>query len=92
MCSPFQVRILFAVIDILHSNNIYSTKLLGILRILLGLERNLLALFKSLKAFALNSGEMYEYILAALIVANETITLLSVEPLNCTSHEPVPPS
>lgn len=76
----------------LHSNNVYRSQLLGILRILLGLERNLLTLFKSLEAFALDCRKMYEYILAALIIANEAITLLSVEPLYCTSHEPVPPS
>ena len=75
----------------LHSNDVNRSELLGILGILLGLKANLLALFTDLEAFALDSGKMYEYILAALVIADETVTLLSVEPLHCTSHEPVPP-
>jgi hypothetical protein len=47
------------------------------------IEGNCLALFQSLEALSVDSGEMYEYILAALS-GDETITLLRIEPLNCT--------
>ena len=33
-----------------------------------------------------DGGEMHEDVLAALVVGNEAITLLCVEPLDCTVH------
>ena len=64
--------------------NIDSTKLLAVLRILLSIESNLLALFESLEAFAYDCREVYEYIIAAVVVGNKSVALFRVEPLNCT--------
>ena len=47
------------------------------------LVANSLTLFQSLEAFSLDSGEMYEYVLAALC-GNEAVALLRIKPLNCT--------
>ena len=46
-------------------------------------EGNCLAFFKSLETLAVDSGEMYEYVLAALC-GNEAVALLRIKPLNCT--------
>ena len=50
------------------------------------LKSNLLALLQGLEAIGLDGGEMHKDVLAALIVGNEAITLLCVEPLDCTVH------
>ena len=44
---------------------------------------NGLTLFQSLEAFALDSGEMYEYI-RAVLTGDKSIAFFCVEPLNCT--------
>ena len=44
---------------------------------------DLLTLFKSLEAFALDSGEMYEYVIS-VFTSDEPITFFCVEPLNST--------
>ena len=64
--------------------NVYSTKFLAVLRILLCLEGNFLTLFKSLVAFTYDCGEVYENIIATVVVGNEAIAFLCIEPLNCT--------
>lgn len=68
----------------LEFNYVNSAKLLAVLRILLCIESNLLALFKSLEAFAYDCGEVYEYVVAAVIVGDESVAFLRIEPLNCT--------
>ena len=64
--------------------DVYCTELLAVLRILLGIERNLLTLFQSLEALAYDCREMYEYVVAAVIVGDESVAFLRIEPLNCT--------
>ena len=64
--------------------DVYCTELLAVLRILLGIEGNLLALFKSLEALAYDCGEVYENVVAAVVVGNESIAFLRIKPLNCT--------
>ena len=86
---PLQVQLGTAVLLVsllfeLEFNYVNSAKLLAVLRILLCVESNLLALFKSLEAVAYDCGKVYEYFLAVSIVGDETVTLLSVKPLNCT--------
>ena len=44
---------------------------------------NGLTLFQSLEAFALDSGEMYEYI-RAVLTGDKSIAFFCVEPLYCT--------
>lgn len=48
-------------------------------------EFNSLAFFQSLEAFALDCGEMNEYI-AAIFAFNKAITLFSTKPFNFASH------
>ena len=68
----------------LEFNYVNSAKLLAVLRILLCVESNLLALFKSLEAVAYDCGEVYEYVVAAVVVGDESVAFLRIEPLNCT--------
>ena len=68
----------------LEFNYVNSAKLLAVLRILLCVESNLLALFKSLEAVAYDCGKVYEYVVAAIIVGDESVAFLRIEPLNCT--------
>ena len=63
----------------LQSGNINRAKLVGIFGIGFGFERNFLAFFQALVAVRLNSGIMYEYILAALIISDKDIAFLRVE-------------
>ena len=65
-------------------NYVYSAQLLAVLRILLGIEGNFLTLFQSLEALAYDSGEVNEYIVAAVVVGNKSVAFLRIEPLNCT--------
>lgn len=67
-----------------YYSNVGSAGLVAVCGICLGIEGNLLTLLKRLEALSIDSGEMYEYFLAGCIVGDETITLLCVEPLNCT--------
>lgn len=57
---------------------------LAVLRVSLGLKRDLLALVERLEAVALNRGEMHENILAALIVGDEAVAFFCVKPFYCT--------
>lgn len=65
-------------------NYVYSAQLLAVLRILLGIEGNFLTLFQSLEALAYDSGEVNEYVVAAVVVGNKSVAFLRIEPLNCT--------
>ena len=67
-----------------YYSNVGCTNLAAVLRISLGIESYLLALFQGLEALSVDSGEMYEYFLAGCIVGDETIALLCIEPFNCT--------
>lgn len=67
-----------------YYRNVGSTDLAAVLRITLGIESNLLALFEGLETISVDCGEMYEYFFAGCIVGDETITLLCIKPLNCT--------
>src|SRR5699024_8092469 len=53
---------------------------LAVLRVGLGLKRDLLALVERLEAFALDGGEMHENVLAALVVGDEAVALFCVKP------------
>ena len=75
---------LFSLLFELEFNYVNSAKLLAVLRILLCVESNLLALFKSLEAVAYDCGEVYEYVVAAVVVGDESVAFLRIEPLNCT--------
>ena len=75
---------LFSLLFELEFNYVNSAKLLAVLRILLCVESNLLALFKSLEAVAYDCGKVYEYVVAAVIVGDESVAFLRIEPLNCT--------
>ena len=44
-----------------------------------------LSFIQGLETFHVEAGVVYEYIVA-LLVRNESVTLLVVEPLNCTFH------
>ena len=66
-----------------YNSNVGSTDLAAVLRIALGIESYLLALFQRLETISVDCGKVYEYFLAVSIVGDETITLLSIEPLNC---------
>ena len=86
---PLQVQLGTAVLLVsllfeLEFNYVNSTKLLAVLRILLGIEGNFLTLFQSLEALAYDSGEVNEYIVAAVVVGNKSVAFLRIEPLNCT--------
>ena len=86
---PLQVQLGTAVLLVsllfeLEFNYVNSAKLLAVLRILLCVESNLLALFKSLEAVAYDCGKVYEYVVAAIIVGDESVAFLRIEPLNCT--------
>lgn len=75
---------------ILSADNtyVYSTHLAAVLGISLNVEGNLLLLVEGLVAVNQNRGEMYEYVISALIRRDKSISLLRVEPLNSTSlHE-----
>ena len=85
---PLQVQLGTAVLLVsllfeLEFNYVNSAKLLAVLRILLCVESNLLALFKSLEAVAYDCGKVYEYVVAAIIVGDESVAFLRIEPLNC---------
>lgn len=67
-----------------YYSNVGSAGLAAVLRIGLGIESNLLTFLERLEALSVDCGEMYKYFLAGCIVGDETITLLCVEPLNCT--------
>ena len=54
--------------------DVYCTELLAVLRILLGIERNLLTLFQSLEALAYDCREMYEYVISAVVVGNKAVS------------------
>lgn len=75
-----------------YNSNVGSANLAAVLRIGLGVKSNLLAFLKGLEALSIDSGEVYENLLAGCIVGDETITLLSVKPFNCTVIHVVPPS
>ena len=75
---------MFSLLFELEFNYVNSAKLLAVLRILLCVESNLLALFKSLEAVAYDCGEVYEYVVAAVVVGDESVAFLRIEPLNCT--------
>ena len=64
--------------------NVDCSELCAVLGIGLGVKSNLLTLGQGLKALNLNGGEVYEYIVATLVIGNKAVALLSVEPLNCT--------
>ena len=64
--------------------NINCTHLAAVLRISFYVEGNLLSLIQGLEAVNHDGREMYEYIIAALIVRDEAVALLSVEPFNGT--------
>ena len=75
---PLQVQLGTAVLLVsllfeLEFNYVNSAKLLAVLRILLCVESNLLALFKSLEAVAYDCGKVYEYVVAAIIVGDESV-------------------
>ena len=67
----------------LKLNNVSCAEL-AVLRVGLGLKGDLLAFVQRLEAVALNCGEMYEYVLAALIVGDEAVALFCVKPFDCT--------
>ena len=86
---PLQVQLGTAVLLVsllfeLEFNYVNSAKLLAVLRILLCVESNLLTLFKSLEAVTYDCGKVYEYVVAAVIVGDESVAFLRIEPLNCT--------
>ena len=67
-------------------------KLLRIFRVSFRLERHFLSFSKTFIAFHDNRREMHENIVAALVVRNEAITLLRVEPFNSSlAHLLSPP-
>ena len=70
----------------LFADNVDSSELAGILGIRLDLEGDLLTLGESSVAVCNDSGEMYENIVAALIVSDEAKTFFCVEPFDCTFH------
>ena len=66
-------------------NYVYRSQLCAVLGIRLGIERNLLTLIERLEPFGLNCRKVNEDIIAAVVVGNEAIALLSVKPLYRTS-------
>ena len=74
--------------DLPYDANINSTLLSAVLGIGLYIKGDLLSLVQSLETFDLNGREMNEYVVATLIVGDEAITLVRIEPLNGTRiHE-----
>ena len=67
-----------------YNSNVGSTNLAAVLRVTLGIKSNLLTFFQRLEALSVDSGEVYENFLTVSAVGDETVALLSVEPLNCT--------
>ena len=76
--------------QILQSNHVHSAQLAAVLGIGLHIVGDLLALVQRTVASTLDSGEVDEHIVAALIVGDEAVALLSVEPFYSTSHV-IPP-
>ena len=50
------------------------------------IELHILAFIEGLETFALDSGEMYEYVIA-ILTCDKTKTLVSVEPFYFAVHE-----
>ena len=57
-----------------YNSNVGSTDLAAVLRIALGIESYLLALFQRLETISIDCGKVYEYFFAVSIVGDETIT------------------
>ena len=55
--------------------------LCAVLGIGLGVKSYLLTLGQGLEALYLNGGEVYENVVATLVIGNKAVALLSVEPL-----------
>jgi hypothetical protein len=66
----------------LEGTYVNSSELSRVLGIGLGLELYLLTLGQILEALAEDSGEVYENIVAAIVIGNEAVALSGVEPLN----------
>ena len=72
--------------------NVDGAQLAAVLRIGLGLIRDLLALRQGLVALGNDRRKMDEYVLPAVVVGNKTIALFRVEPLDSTFvHDRCPP-
>ena len=74
-----------------YNSNVGSTDLAAVLRIALGIESYLLALFQRLETISIDCGKVYEYFLAVSIVGDETITLLALNHLTVPLFILVPP-
>jgi len=76
----------FAVHIQLQSNrtNVDCSQLCAVLRIGLGVKRDLLTLGERFEALGLDCREMNEHIVAALFVGNKAVAFFCVEPLHCT--------
>ena len=72
---------------ILERTHVDGAKFCAVLRILLGLVLDLLALSEGLESVDKNGGEMDEHVVAALVVGYEAVALALVEPLNCSGHD-----
>jgi len=69
---------------VLQRTHVNRPGLAAVLWIRLSAIGDLLTLFKGLKSVCLDSGKMYEYIVAALIVRDEAKAFVCVKPLYCT--------
>ena len=65
-------------------NHVNCSQLCAVLGIGLGIKSNLLTLVERSESLGLNCGEMYENVIAAVIVGDEAVALLCIEPLYCT--------
>ena len=68
----------------LQGANVDCAGLLAVFRIGLRVERYLLTLCQSLVTVNLDRRDVYKYLLTGAVVGNETISFLSIKPLNCT--------
>ncbi len=65
-------------------NDVDGSELCTVLGIRLCVECDFLSLGQSLVAFGLDCGKVNENIIATVIVGNEAVSLLGIEPLNCS--------
>jgi len=63
---------------------VYRSALGAVFGIWLYFVTDFLTLFQSLEAVCLDGGEVYEHVFAALVVRDESISFVCVEPFYCT--------
>ena len=80
-----EARLLFDLSP-LYGNYVYGAKFAAVFGIGFCFKRNFLPFFQSAETLRLNCREVYENIVAALVVGNKTITLSVVEPFNSFAH------